>query len=137
MGVRASRRREIDRMSQNGKGAKHRRDIALTERARQLRHAQTTAEARLWYHLRGCKLDGYKFRRQHPLDRFIVDFCCVERKLIVEIDGSVHADQRERDMLRTEALQALGYRVCRWTNDQIEQDISAVLDELRHLLSER
>ena len=104
-------------------------------RARQLRHEQTPTEAKLWDSLRDRQLDGCKFRRQHPIGRFIVDFCCPERQLVVEIDGPVHQEQTDHDEARTEALQALGYQVYRWTNEQVEQNLVEVLDALRRALS--
>ena len=108
---------------------------SLQTRARQLRLEQTPAEALLWQYLRNRQLDGFKFRRQHPIDRFVVDFCCPERRLIIEVDGAVHQDQGAYDENRTAALQALGYRVVRYTNDQVELDIMNVLDSLRHHLT--
>src|SRR5215212_5893701 len=96
---------------------------AVQIRAQQLRQEQTPTEAILWDRLRNRRLYGFKFRRQHPIGRFIVDFCCAEQQLIVEIDGSVHAQQVDYDQARTEALQTAGYQVIRYTNDQIEQHI--------------
>ena len=100
-------------------------------RAQQLRQEQTTAETVLWSHLRNRQLDGFKFRRQHMIGRFIVDFCCAEQRLIVEIDGLVHDQQADYDQARTEALQTAAYRLIRYTNDQVEQHIDAVLADLR------
>jgi very-short-patch-repair endonuclease len=88
-------------------------------RAQQLRRIQTPAETLLWDRLRNRQLDGFKFRRQHPIGRFIVDFCCAEQRLILEIDGSVHAQQRDYDQTRAEALRTAGYHVIRYTNEQI------------------
>lgn len=106
-------------------------------RARQLRHDQTAAENRLWAHLRGRALAGYKFRRQHPVGQFITDFCCVEARLIVEVDGGVHTsiEHAERDVLRDAALIDAGYRVVHYTNLQIAEHMEAILTELRQLLS--
>jgi 5-methyltetrahydrofolate--homocysteine methyltransferase len=104
-------------------------------RARQLRQEQTAAEAKLWYYLRDRRLDGFKFRRQHAIGRFVVDFCCPERRLIVEVDGPAHDQQAERDQARTEALQAAGYRVIRYTNDAVDQRIDSVLADLRRALT--
>jgi len=84
-------------------------------RAQQLRQEQTIAEAKLWYYLRDRRLDGFKFRRQHPVERFIVDFCCPEHHLIVEIDGPIHQEQIEYDIARADALRAAGYVVVRYT----------------------
>ena len=112
-----------------------RTSAAKATRARQLRREQTLAEALLWQHLRGHRMLGLHFRRQHPLGRFIVDFCCVERRVVIEVDGPVHAHQLEYDDVRAETLQRLGYRVLRWTNDQIEHDLDAVLAALREYLT--
>lgn len=99
-----------------------------------LRANTTPAEAKLWRHLRARQLDGYKFRRQHPIDQFIVDFICIERQLIIEVDGRVHDTQTERDEERTQLLRFQGYTVARWTNEQVLNDTAAVIDEIRELL---
>jgi very-short-patch-repair endonuclease len=78
---------------------------AVQIRAQQLRREDTPAEAMLWSRLRNRQLNGLKFRRQHPIGRFIVDFCCAEQSLILEIDGSVHDQQADYDQARTDALQ--------------------------------
>ena len=119
----------------DGRRGRRRTSAAMQIRARQLRHEQTPTEAKLWDSLRDRQLDGCKFRRQHPIGRFIVDFCCPERQLVVEIDGPVHQEQTDHDEARTEALQALGYQVYRWTNEQVEQNLVEVLDALRRALS--
>jgi very-short-patch-repair endonuclease len=106
----------------------------LQTRARQLRHEQTAAEAQLWEYLRDRQLKGYKFRRQYPIDRFIVDFYCPEEKLIIEIDGTVHQNQQEHDQERTEILEALGYRLRRYTNEQVKQHLPDLLQEISELL---
>jgi primosomal protein N' (replication factor Y) len=77
----------------------------------------TDAERRLWSMLRGNRLAGYKFRRQHPIGPFIVDFACIEQQLVIEADGGQHADN-EADQRRTEWLEGHGWRVMRfWNND--------------------
>ena len=86
------------------------------ENARNLRSTMTDAERRLWQHLRASRLDGLKFRRQHPVPPYIADFCCIERKLIVELDGSQHSSVV--DAARTAYLQSQGFQVLRfWDND--------------------
>jgi very-short-patch-repair endonuclease len=86
--------------------------------ARGLRRRQTDAERRVWARLRDRRLLGAKFVRQVPIGPYIVDFCCRERKLIVELDGGQHAARADYDAGRTALLQALGYRVLRfWDND--------------------
>jgi very-short-patch-repair endonuclease len=89
----------------------------LNPRARQLRTDMTDAKRRLWSLLRNRRLDGHKFRRQHPIGSFIADFACLERMLIVEADGRQHADNPD-DQRRTDWLQGQGWRVVRfWNND--------------------
>jgi very-short-patch-repair endonuclease len=80
------------------------------ERARHLRHRQTSAEGLLWQALRNRKLARWKFRRQHPIDRYVVDFVCLEAKLIVEVDGATHSMDREirHDTERTRILEICG-----------------------------
>ncbi len=100
------------------------------ERKKSLRVAATDAERRLWSHLRGEQL-GEKFRRQHEIAGYIVDFVCVERRLIVEVDGSQHFDQSGYDAQRTRELEALGFRVLRvWNNDVLQRtdDVLAAID---------
>ncbi len=99
----------------------------LTQRARDLRKNQTIQEKILWRHLRDRRFRGAKFRRQMPIGRFIVDFASVECKLIIELDGSHHAEQKEYDEIRTAFLEAEGYRVIRFWNNQIMQEINGVL----------
>jgi very-short-patch-repair endonuclease len=100
---------------------------AILERARELRQPQTPAERRLWECLRDSRLAGYKFRRQHPIDRFIVDFYCAASRLIVEVDGESHVAQEEYDAARTEWLEAHGYRVIRFTNLEVHQQLEGVV----------
>jgi len=88
--------------------------------ARGLRRRQTDAERRLWARLRDRRLLGAKFARQVPIGPYVVDFCCRERKLIVELDGGQHAAHADHDAARTASLRALGYRVLRfWDNDAL------------------
>jgi adenine-specific DNA-methyltransferase len=94
----------------------------LRDRSRQLRRNQTDAEKALWRLLRASNLAGFKFRRQHPLAGYIVDFVCLERKLIVELDGGQHAQQTAYDQAREEKLQALRFRTIRiWNNQLLEE----------------
>jgi very-short-patch-repair endonuclease len=106
---------------------------AIQQRAKELRRNPTPAERKLWMKLRGKQLCDLKFRRQHPIDRYIVDFCCVARKLAIEIDGHSHGSQVEYDRARTAYLQDRGYTVVRFTNRQVLSQLDAVLAEiLRH-----
>jgi very-short-patch-repair endonuclease len=110
---------------------------AIRQRARELRRPQTPAEARLWQRLRRKQLNGYYFRRQHPIGRFVVDFYCAQAHLVVEIDGDVHAIQEEYDANRTEWLEEQGYRVTRFTNDQIFHELDAVLEHILRTCEEQ
>lgn len=105
----------------------------LVRAARDLRASQTPAERILWDALRGRKLDGFKFRRQYPLGSYVLDFVCVEQRLVVELDGAHHArgDQLRRDQGRTAHLEQFGYRVVRYPNAVIFSDLDTVLDDLR------
>ncbi len=102
----------------------------IQKRARTLRRAQTPAERKLWTRLRGHQLYGLAFRRQHPIGFFIVDLCCVARKVVIEIDGHSHAEQAEYDQERTAWLADRGYKVIRFTNEQINHQIDQVLVEI-------
>lgn len=102
----------------------------MQTRARQLRQDQTASEALLWEQLRDRRLAGYKFRRQHPLGRFIVDFYCAEKRLIVELDGPVHDQQHERDAVREAALRDQGYQLIRFTNAAINSDLAGVCQQI-------
>lgn len=109
----------------------------LTQRARNLRKNQTVQEKILWKHLRDRRFRGAKFRRQMPIGRFIVDFASVEYKLIIELDGSHHAEQKEYDEIRTAFLKAEGYRVIRFWNNQIMQEINGVLQLIEDALKKQ
>src|SRR3954449_13424603 len=86
--------------------------------ARGLRERQTPTESRLWHHLRNRKLNGYKFRRQVPLGRYVVDFLCVERRLVIEVDGGQHALDTKHERDRTKWLSDHDWRVLRfWTTE--------------------
>ncbi len=87
--------------------------------ARRLRKHPTDAERLLWRHLRLRQLGGYKFRRQQPLGPYIVDFVCLAKRLIVEVDGGQHAEQAEEDAQRTAWLEAQGFRVLRFWNTEV------------------
>lgn len=106
----------------------------LTYRARALRRAETPAERELWRWLRGRKLEGAKFRRQHPLDPFVVDFFCEEARLVVEADGAPHFPSPLRDRTRDLWFAATGLTVLRFENCQILEHTAAVLDRIRQAI---
>ena len=103
----------------------------LRDQAKSLRSHQSEAEQRLWYYLRAHRFVGLKFRRQKPVGRFIVDFICHERHLIVEVDGGQHAEQNAYDRDRDSWLRGQGYRVLRVWNHEVIQQIDAVLERIR------
>jgi RecQ family ATP-dependent DNA helicase len=103
----------------------------LRIRAQELRDQQTTAEAALWERLRARRLDGLKFRRQHALGRYIVDFYCVEKRLAVEVDGGIHEDTPDRDVEREAWLANHAVSVVRITNDEVERRLGEALDRIR------
>ncbi len=103
----------------------------MKKRARELRYFQTQAEAMLWSYLRNRKVAGLKFRRQFPLGPYIADFCCLEKRLIIEIDGDIHEKEIDRDSNRTEALQHQGFRVMRFWNDEVVLDAEGVCEKIK------
>jgi very-short-patch-repair endonuclease len=104
------------------------------ERARTLRHELTLAERKLWSILRGNKLNGINFRRQHALGNYIVDFISIKHKLIVELDGSQHLEQEEYDAERTKYFESQGYKVLRFWNNQVENEIEGVIQAIQNSL---
>lgn len=104
----------------------------IQEAARALRRTMTEAERVLWACLRNRRLAGLKFRRQHPIGPYVVDYYCAEARLVVEVDGSVHDDeaQRARDADRTAELEARGYRVIRFRNAEVAGHLGDVLQAI-------
>ena len=106
------------------------------DRARALRRGMTDAELRLWFHVRDRRLAGYRFRRQHPIGSYFADFACVERRLIVELDGGQHTAADAADSRRTAYLNRSGWRVIRfWDSDALKHPqlvLDAILLELKN-----
>lgn len=107
------------------------------ERSRELRREMTLAERILWQELRGNKL-GAHFRRQQVIAGFIVDFYCHKVDLVIEVDGSVHEadEQKEKDIERDKVLSGMGLRVLRFRNEDVIKNLSGVLGRIRELISE-
>jgi very-short-patch-repair endonuclease len=103
-------------------------------RARELRAQPTEMEIRLWHHLRNRKLIGFKFRRQVPLGRYIVDFVCVERSLVVEVDGGQHGLGTKYERDRQQWLEAQGWRVLRFWNNEVKENLAGVLETIAEAL---
>jgi very-short-patch-repair endonuclease len=108
----------------------------IEQAARQLRKQLTPAEALLWEAIRNRQLNGLKFRRQHPVGRFILDFYCPAYKLVIEVDGGIHLDRVEQDAARTEQLKSYGYRVIRFKNEEVLSDTDGVLNAIVEFVSE-
>ena len=110
----------------------------LKENAKSMRLEPTEAEDLLWQNLRGLKL-GVKFRRQQPVDIFIPDFVCTQKKLIIEVDGEYHngKEQIELDVERTRILETIGYKVLRFTNEEVLTNVSSVLERIRTEIKNR
>ncbi|MFI4919790.1 MAG: endonuclease domain-containing protein [Legionellales bacterium] len=98
--------------------------------AKTLRQQSTLTEIKLWGSLRGRRFFGLKFRRQYPLGPYVVDFICIEKKLIIEIDGSQHMEQTEYDAHRTNYLNNLGYNVVRFWNHDVFNQIDLVKEQI-------
>ena len=112
------------------------RYLQLKEFAKKNKQYSTDAERLIWQYLRGNGLGG-KFNRQYIISDYIVDFVCLERKLIVEIDGGYHSEyeQIQKDEHRTEHLNKLGFKVVRYTNEEVFEDIERVLLNIKEELS--
>ncbi|TMD34588.1 MAG: DUF559 domain-containing protein [Chloroflexi bacterium] len=109
-----------------------------TASSRRLRRSMSGAELRIWVRLRGRRLDGWKFRRQQPIGEYYVDFYCAAAKLVVEIDGPSHQDERAAyDVRRQAFLEAEGYKVIRFSVSGIDEEIVDVMDSIRVQLEER
>ena len=98
---------------------------------KRLRREATAAEALLWERLRDARLAALKFRRQHPVGHFIVDFCCPSARLIVEVDGPIHQGHEEEDAARQTFLEQRGYSLLRIRNEEVFTDVQAVLKHIR------
>jgi very-short-patch-repair endonuclease len=103
-------------------------------KARELRKESTEAEKKLWKYLRDRRFLNNKFRRQHIIDRFIVDFYCPEAKLAIELDGSIHLQQKDYDLLRQNAIENAGIKILRFKNREVLNDIKNVLISIKNHL---
>ena len=102
--------------------------------ARKLRRSTTDVERKLWHRIRDKQIEGFRFRRQRPVGRFIVDFICLDARLIVELDGGQHAENVAHDKKRSAFLESLGYRVLRFWNNEVIENMDGVLERLREAL---
>jgi very-short-patch-repair endonuclease len=111
--------------------------IELTDTARKLRGNSTDAENHLWRAIRSRQLNGFKFKRQTPFGPYVVDFICIEAKLIVEADGGQHAELAEEDAKRSAYFEAGGYQVLRFWNNEILQNLAGVLETIAGELAKK
>ena len=109
----------------------------IFELCRKFRQTPTHAEKLLWEHLRTKDLKGLKFRRQHPIGRYIADFYCRDKHLVIELDGRIHnnREQKEYDKIRQEIIEIRGIRVLRFENKEVEQNVEKVLSKILELTS--
>ena len=105
----------------------------LVQHAKKLRNQSTLAERELWKHIKNHQI-GVKFRRQHVIGNYIVDFVCREKRLIIEVDGGQHNENKQKDLTRDSYLQQRGYRVLRFWNNDVLKNINGVLEEIRKYL---
>ncbi|AUP80739.1 endonuclease domain-containing protein [Flavivirga eckloniae] len=105
----------------------------LKEKRAELRKSLTPAEAFLWKHLKSRQFEGRRFTRQHSIKNYIVDFYCAKERLIIELDGEVHNNEnaREKDEIRTSFLESLGYKVIRFENKMVFENLASVFMEIR------
>lgn len=106
------------------------------ERRKELRQNATRAEEKLWFYLRDNKL-GVKFKRQHSIGGYILDFYCAKNKLIIELDGEIHEKQeaREYDAVRDKFFRELGYTTLRFPNREVEEDLENVLEKIESIVT--
>ena len=117
---------------------KHYNKKELKETRRHLRKNQTYTEKIVWMYLRNRQMEGYKFRRQYSVDKFVIDFYCPKLKLAIEIDGSIHnePDQKEYDVKRQEYLETFGIKFLRLTNEEINGNPNAAFEKIEKTIEE-
>jgi very-short-patch-repair endonuclease len=106
-------------------------------RAGELRREPAPAERKLWAYLQGNKLNGVSFRRQHAIGNYIVDFVSIKKKLIIELDGGQHLEQSEYDEERTQYLKSQCYKVVRFWNNQVENEMDGVIRKIEMALDDK
>lgn len=107
------------------------------DKARRLRSRETEAELALWNRIKGKQIRGLRFRRQHPIENYIVDFYCHKARLIIEIDGKVHLKRKEADHLRTLEFEKYEIKVIRFTNEEVLKNIEMVIDKISETVKYR
>ena len=109
--------------------------FSVVELAKDLRNNMTESEKKLWAYLRKKQIGKYKFRCQHPIYRYILDFYCHEKRLAIEIDGNIHNSQQEYDKYRDEFLNSIGIRTLRLRNEDVLNSIEKVIEIIKIILS--
>jgi very-short-patch-repair endonuclease len=107
----------------------------LTTHARSLRGDMTEAEKKLWQAIRSNQIENCRFRRQHPIDPYIADFACIDKRVVIELDGGQHQDQETYDERRTEHMQAQGWKVVRFWNNDVLNNLDGVLTRIVEILT--
>ncbi|MFH1336921.1 MAG: endonuclease domain-containing protein [Candidatus Zixiibacteriota bacterium] len=103
----------------------------LTQIAKKLRKKSTHAERLLWRHLKAKQLEGYKFRRQEPIGNYIVDFICFEKRIVIELDGSQHQTEKDKDRKREQWLKRQGFKVLRFWNNEVLNNMEGVYQVIK------
>ena len=108
----------------------------LKGRRKELRQNETPQEQILWWHLRAGRLDGHKFKRQHSIGGYILDFYCAKKKLIIELDGAIHnsKEAQKYDSIRDKYFTDLGFTVLRFPNSEVDEDVYGVLTKIKNML---
>ncbi len=109
----------------------------VNERTQKLRKQLTDAERHLWDKLRRHQLNGYRFRRQVPIGRYVVDFACLPERLIIEVDGGQHSERQDADARRTEWLESQNFRVLRFWNNEVFGNIEGVIETIASAIEEK
>ena len=112
------------------------RNAAKRDRARELRRDMTLAERKLWQVLKQGQLEGYRFRRQHPVGPYIADFICLEAGVVIEVDGGQH-QQNHEDQRRDRYMQSIGFKVLRFWNNEVMANLEGVCSVIAQCLAER
>jgi very-short-patch-repair endonuclease len=107
----------------------YRTDAPTLKRARDLRREMTEAEKKLWRYIRDDQLEGNRFRRQVPVKPYILDFCCLKKRLAIEVDGGQHTENAH-DLVRTRWLERKGYQVLRFWNNEVLSNVEGVLEAI-------
>jgi very-short-patch-repair endonuclease len=124
-------------MNELDKGMYFRAKPVTLETATLLRKMMTYSENLLWGKLKGKQIMGLRFRRQHPIDIFIADFYCHAARLVIEIDGEIHADKSEYDDGREAEMEKFNIKIIRFTNDEVNSDVESVLKKIEAIIKER